>query len=177
MMTVLQTLIDNGCSESAMESLLNDLIKGDSFEDDGDKRCCIAMLFDYEQGNTDDPDGYSVSDGNIVDGPRGEYLVLDEDEADAACKEHIEDSLWAFCSSFLSGETGIDETVFEALVDKCEGANDAVRALIKGSCGIDRFVENAISADGRGHFLNHYDGEENEVSVGSDTYYYIYRQN
>lgn len=178
MMTALQTLIDNGCSEDAMEALLNDAIKGDSFEDDDDKRCCIAMLYDYEQGDKDSPSDYSIFHG-IIDGPRGKYLVLDDDEADAACKEYIEHSLWAFCPSFLSCETGIDQTVFEALADKCEGANDAIRSIIDGSCGIDGvdgFVESAIFANGRGNFLNHYDGEEHEVSVDSETYY-LYRVN
>jgi hypothetical protein len=176
MMNALQTLIDNGCSDDAMEALLNDVIKGDSFSDDNDKRCCLAKLFDVENGDHDDADGYSVSHGNVVDGPRGEYLVLDDDEADDACKEQIEESLWAFRASFLSGETGIDETVFEALADKCEDANEPVASIIRGSCGLDKFVDSAMSADGRGAFLGHYDGDENEVSVGNETYY-IYRQN
>lgn len=45
----------------------------------------------------------------------------------------------------------------------CEDANDTIRALIDNSCGLDDFVEAAISADGRGHFLNSYDSNEYEV--------------
>lgn len=176
MMNALQTLIDNGLFDGAMEVLLNSIIAADSFEDGSDKRCCIALLFDREQGDMYAPSDYSVSYDNVVDGPRGEYLVLDDEEADAACQEYIENTLWAFRPSFLSGETGIDESVFEALADKCEGANDAVRSIINGSCGIDSFVESAIGADGRGEFLNHYDGEEHEVSVDCAEYY-VYRQN
>lgn len=174
MMNALQMLLDNGCTEGTMEVLLNDLLSVDNFDDGDDKRCCIAMLYDYEQGDKDDLSDYSVSYGVIVDGPCGEYLVLDDDEANAACRERIEDSLWAFNASFLSGETGIDQSVFEALADKCEGANDAVRSIIVGSCGLDDFVETAMLTDGRGHFLSGYDGEEREVSAGSDTFY-LYR--
>ncbi len=176
MMTVLQTLIDNGLSEDAMEALLNDIITADEFEDDGDKRCCIAMLFDYEQGAKYDPDSYSISYGNSVAAAGREYLVLDDDEADAACRESIEEFLWAFNPSFLSGETGIDECVFKALAEKCDENNEPIRAIIKGSCGLDHFIESAISTDGRGHFLSCYNGEENEVSVDG-TEYYIYRVN
>jgi hypothetical protein len=43
--------------------------------------------------------------------------------------------------------------------EKCESANDTFLAMIKDK---DSFVRDAISADGRGHFLNTYDGEENE---------------
>lgn len=173
MLTALQTLIDNGCSYNLIESILNDVIA--NIENDGDKRRCIAMLFDYEQGNKNDPDEYSILYG-IVNAPGAEYLILDDNEADAACEEYIKETVWAFCPSFLSGETGINETVFEALTDKCEDANDAIRSIIDGTCGIDSFIDSAISADGRGHFLNHYDSEEHEVSVGSETYY-LYRVN
>ena len=176
MMDALQTLIDNGCAGNIIEDILNDIIKSDAFKDDDDKRCCITMLFDWEQGNKDDPSGYSILYGNTVDASCGEYLVLDDDEADDACKEYIENSVWGFRPSFLSGETGIDESVFKALADKCEDANDAVRSIINGSCGMDSFVESAIGADGRGNFLSGYDGEEHEVSGGLETYY-VYRVN
>jgi hypothetical protein len=47
---------------------------------------------------------------------------------------------------------------------KCEGANDSILALIeKTDGGLDGFVEEAVSVDGRGHFLSGYDGEECEV--------------
>ena len=37
---------------------------------------------------------------------------------------------------------------------------------------MDEFIEDAISSDGRGHFLSPYDGEENEEGD-----YFIYRIN
>jgi hypothetical protein len=105
---------------------------------------------------------------------REEYLVLDDTEADEKAKEYIEDSLWAFRPEFLAGETGIDQTVFDTFVkaDLCENANDAIKSIIDSTCGIDSFVESAISADGRGQFLSSYDGEEVEHED-----YYIYRVN
>lgn len=41
---------------------------------------------------------------------------------------------------------------------------------------MDGFIQAAISADGRGHFMSSYDGEENEVTVNDQTFY-IYRLN
>jgi hypothetical protein len=56
---------------------------------------------------------------------------------------------------------------------KCEGANNAILSIIeKTDGGIDGFVEEAISADGRGHFLSSYDGDENEKDG-----FFIYRIN
>ena len=51
----------------------------------------------------------------------------------------------------------------------CESANDTILALIDD---LDEFVQDAISSDGRGHFLSSYDGEEVETEN-----YYIYRIN
>ncbi len=105
-----------------------------------------------------------------VDG--GEYLVLTDSEADEKAAEYIADSLWAFNADFLSGETDLDSAVFTALQPQCESANDAVTALINATCGMSSFVESAISADGRGHFLSFYDGNE-----GKSGDYFIYRVN
>jgi hypothetical protein len=55
----------------------------------------------------------------------------------------------------------------------CEGANELVRALIED---MDAFIEDAIGADGRGHFLSSYDGNEEEIKI-NDEYFYAYRPN
>ena len=110
-----------------------------------------------------------------------EYLVLTDDEADEKVAEYIKDSVWAFNPSFLSSHSDIDEGVFKLLQDKCESANEAVLKLIKD---FDKFVEDAVGTDGRGHFLSSYDGEENEIGLfkffcpeyNNETYY-IYRTN
>jgi hypothetical protein len=100
-----------------------------------------------------------------------DYMVLTDDEANEKAAEYIKDSLWAFNADFLAGETGIDQSVFEAIQNngKCERNNDAIASCIDD---MESFIESAISADGRGHFLSPYDGEEIEVDD-----LYIYRLN
>jgi len=101
---------------------------------------------------------------------RKEYIVATDAEADAAVKENIRELVWAFNPSFLSSMTGVPEEAFSSLDDQCESANDWVLRLIEKTCGLDAFVEAAVSADGRGHFLSGYDGNENESGK-----FYIYR--
>ena len=106
-----------------------------------------------------------------------EWAIGTDSEADKACKEYIKDTAWAFRSSFICEYCNLPQELAEALEamqsKKCEGANDSILALIeKTDGGIDGFVEEAISADGRGHFLSSYDGEENERGG-----FFIYRIN
>lgn len=142
--------------------------------DDDDKRRAALLGWSISNGNNDSPD--DVTDAGYGENTfklgGAEYMVLTDEEADEVCAERIKDSLWAFNADFLSGETGIDSMVFSALSDKCEGANDAVESIIRGSCGLDAFVESAASADGRGHFISSYDGEEDDYCD-----FYIYRVN
>ena len=104
-----------------------------------------------------------------------DYLVLTNDEANEKAKEYILDSLWAFNPNFLASATGIDSEVFEAIQNngRCESNNDAILRLVDDK---DAIVEEAISCDGRGYFLNHYNGEEGSETV-NETEYFIYRQN
>lgn len=139
----------------------------DSDNSDDTERKQAALMLEIDSSEIPDQASY---DDNVFTLGGDDYRVLTDDEADEACKAYIKDSLWSFSADFLSGETGIDDTVFKALADKCEGANDAVESIIKGTCGIDDFVESAIGADGRGHFLNHEDGDELENGD-----YFIYR--
>ncbi len=120
----------------------------------------------------------STYDEKQFDAEGGEYLVLTDSEADDRAAKYIKDSLWAFNASFLAGETSIDQDVYDAIIknDKCESNNDAMLSLISSTCGIEDFVKSAISADGRGHFMSSYDGEENEAEVNGETFY-IYRTN
>ncbi len=126
-----------------------------------------SFLGESIDGITDEGDNrYSV--GNQ------EYLVLNDEEADKAVKDYIRDSVWSFNADFIAGECGIYEMkeMIESFQQKCEGANDAILKLIEKTCGLDSFVESAVSADGRGHFLAGYDGNENEEGD-----YFIYRTN
>jgi len=108
--------------------------------------------------------------------PCGEWLICSDDAATRRTKEYIENSLWAFNADFLSTYTGLDIAVFEALQPACEDGNLAVRSIIDKTGDFDEFADEAISCDGRGHFLSTYDGEEREFDVAGETYYY-YRMN
>lgn len=105
-----------------------------------------------------------------------DYLVLTDEEANEKTKEYIKESLWAFNANFILSECGLDLSGTESLKEMqqkvCESANDFILSLIEKTCGLDKFVESAIMADGRGHFLSTYDGEE--VEQGE---YFIYRLN
>lgn len=100
-------------------------------------------------------------------GLKYEFLVLTDEEADKKAEEYILNTLWAFNPHFLQTHTGIDSEIFKLLEDKCESANEAILRMIKD---IDGFVADAIVSDGRGHFINSYDGEEHEVED-----FYIYK--
>lgn len=97
-----------------------------------------------------------------------EYLVLTEEEANQQTKEYIEDSLWAFDAGFIlyacdfNNTEDVSRSLRKMQEDSCEGCNDFIRALVDGTCGIDKFVNQAIIADGRGNFLSPYDGKEVE---------------
>lgn len=129
-----------------------------------DKIKALAKFWDCEIGDIRG----STYQNDLFEIGQCEFLVLDDQEADEKAKEYIEDSLWAFNPSFLSGETGLPEEVFIALQEKCEDANDTIIELLGNK--LDDFVENAVSCDGRGHFLPSYDGTENETAE-----FFIYR--
>ncbi len=105
-----------------------------------------------------------------------EYAIGTDDEATSAARDEIKGSLWAFNASFILSECDLpmelEDGIRAAQEKQCESANDWLEGLIEKSCGLEEFADSAISADGRGHFLNTYDGEENEEGE-----YFIYRIN
>lgn len=110
------------------------------------------------------------------DGTR-EYAVGTDRQADTAARRDIEESLWAFRASFLVDYIpgDLDPKHLERIQsDSCEGCNDLIRAMVGPR--FSRLVSDAISCDGRGHFLSGYDGEEHEETVNGRTFY-IYRIN
>lgn len=119
-------------------------------------------------GNDDQEDAQRLIDNE-------DYKVLTDEEANELAKEYILDSVWAFNPSFLSEQTGIDIEVFEAIQgnDRCESNNSVILSMIK-DC--KEFVDDAISADGRGHYITTYDGKEDEETVNGEKFY-IYRIN
>jgi hypothetical protein len=112
----------------------------------------------------------SIWGDELFEADGDEYLVLTDEEADERVKDYITESVWAFTPSFLSNHIPVHlQDKCEHLQDKCEVANDAILNAI---IDFDDFVEDAVSADGRGHFLATYDGDEVEEDG-----YYIYRTN
>lgn len=127
------------------------------------------------------PDDYTDNQFNT---PDGEYLVLTDEEANKEATEYIKYSIWAFNPEFIASECELcndltDDEACElinglrAIQEKtCESSNLLLTALIKGTCGLDTFIADAINADGRGHFISDWDGKEY-----ASKNFYIYRIN
>lgn len=114
-----------------------------------------------------------------------EFYVLEDERAYALAFQLIEAELWAFAPDFIAehlkhdivycdNPVNLDDLrlAIRAVQERLyEGANAIIHALIDD---LEEFVDDAIAADGRGHFISSYDGEEHEVTVDGETYY-IYR--
>ena len=111
---------------------------------------------------------------SIIECPAGEYQVFTDSEADEATKENIIETLWAFNASWLSNYLGIPEEAIEAIKNQMN--EDASPVFLKMIDDIDGFIQDTISADGRGHFLASYDHVEHEIQYNNQTFY-IYRTN
>lgn len=139
------------------------------------KKAIVQFLF-----NNGDEVGFDEIEEmaeNEFETPHGDYLVLTDEEADEKAKEDIEESVWAFNKSFLDGHSEaiseMDEETFSKIREGCERSNKAIMAMIND---LEDFKQDAINADGRGHFLNRYDGEEHELSLYGETFF-IYQTN
>ena len=122
----------------------------------------LALAHHLSNYDWEDVEGYIDND----------YLVYTDEEADEAVREYIEETVWAFSPTFLQAHTGVDsDTIKQMQENMSESANEAITAMIKD---FDHFVDDAVSSDGRAHFLSTYDGEETTVQVDR-TVYYIYR--
>lgn len=101
------------------------------------------------------------------------YSIYTNEEREQAVRDYIRDNVWAFKASFILNHTGIHwndriARALERMQEKlCEDANELILAMIKD---FDEFVEDAVEADGYGHFLSSWDGEEHECDG-----FYIYR--
>lgn len=157
--------------------------EGEEKEVKSDWESAVAdLLFDEKEPLPITPSFEEYCAGNCIKikGINGDdevdgYIVLTDEEAIEKAGEYIKQSLWAFNPSFLSGETGISIRMFEALAEngKYESNNEAIESCIDD---MDSFIESAISADGRGHFISSYNGQENEETVNEQVFY-IYRMN
>ena len=92
-----------------------------------------------------------------------EYAIAsDYDAAEQACSEYIKETVWAFKADFLASHiNALNAGDIDRLRgDTYESCNDALLKLIDD---VDAFVNDAISADGLGHFLSPYDGYMVEI--------------
>jgi hypothetical protein len=149
MFDALQTLADNGLSVDTQNTILAEIIEGDDFEDDDDKRCAVALLWYRENERKCHPSDCKLLHGETVEVGGNEYLVLTNDEADSALDEYLEQLL--------------DE---EGMVPGADGPYFDREAWKRDA-----------KMDGRGHFLAGYDGDEQEYCVKDGEWYYLYRQN
>ena len=100
-----------------------------------------------------------------------EYIVAEgEEEANKAARRAVEDTICYFRPDFLAAHSDVPEKVFAFLAGTgCFDDNEAYKAMIYD---VDDFIDDAIDADGRGHFLNSYDSVEHEIGE-----YFLYRIN
>lgn len=148
----------------------------------------VNALYHIRKGDTD----YAKLLGQAFDGEAieeyrkesatddGEYMVLTDTEADAKVAEYIKDSLWAFSADWLieNGFVAIPKAELQSMQERmCEGCNEIMLGLVGDK--LDQLVEDAVKADGRGHFLSGYDGKEIvlECAINHGGGFYGYRTN
>lgn len=107
-----------------------------------------------------------------------EYAIGSDEEADEAINQYMQDSVWTFRPEFIASHTKAGATngmikAITALQESCEDCNEDLKSLIEN---LDNFIEDAVSADGRGMFLSPYDNEEQEIKIDGE-YFYAYRLN
>lgn len=104
------------------------------------------------------------------------WIVATDSEADSLAFERAKSELWAFNADHLSRYcSALDNPrarkAFDSMRESlCEDSQDFVEGLLGDR--LDECVTDAISVDGRGHFLSGYDGEEIEAGP-----LYLYRVN
>lgn len=111
--------------------------------------------------------GYQHYGLTVYSTPDGEFAVGDDLQCDLAVRSYIESCVWALNAEFVLKCCDLPLELTDAIRSfqskQCEDANDALLALVNKTCGIERFTDRAIDADGRGHFLASFDGDENEL--------------
>lgn len=98
----------------------------------------------------------------IIDGD-GYAVAESEQKAFEACCEYVEDSLCHFRPTFLAEQTELPVEIFEALASRDFNDSSVYKTLIERVTTIENFTQAAIDCDGRGHFLNNWDGNEYEI--------------
>lgn len=127
-------------------------------------------LLDYVNEDAyDEPITVEHEDAIIMLSDGSSYAVYTEDEAREEVKQYVMEYFGYFLPDFIAGVTGLPEAMFDG---NSEYAPSDVNALLEAvGSSINEFVSEAIEADGIGHFLSGYDGQE--INLGN---FYAYRQ-
>ena len=139
--------------------------------DDNFSVYAISEIIDNIANDNED---FEIRDDNA------EYRFLRSDIADSKAIEYIKDLVWAFNPDFIvqhSKAFDYDNAslkIIEAIQAQCENGNEAMLRLIDDF--VD-FADDAIAADGRGHFLSAYDGKERDLYAPYENSYFYYRIN
>ncbi len=158
--------------------VFNEAIKKAALSDKTEKELILIDTLDIDLSEFDDINAETYDD-TTISAPDGEYRVLTANEADNAAHEYIRESIWAFNADFIITNSRVldfddaSRAIISAIQEQCEDGNEALLKLIDS---LDDFVDRAVSADGRGHFISGYDGQEIENYYNGE-YYYIYRTN
>lgn len=132
----------------------------------------VRALAKHLSIETDDVGRVNYAD-NIFTANGGEWLVVTDSEATKACKEQLRDTLWAFSIDFIASHSRMElSTRAKAAIVKmqselCEDCNEIIACIVRS---ITALINDAIKADGRGHTLSGYDGEEIELDNGLFAY-------
>lgn len=120
-------------------------------------------------------DNYGLT---VISNGSKEYSIGNEEEVDNATEQNIRESLCYFNSQWIVDhlDTEIPVNAITAIQEKYEDGNDSLYEIISKLGDWDYFVRDSILADGRGHFMSSYDGEENEICYEGE-WYFIYRIN
>ena len=131
----------------------------------------IVLQSLLEQVADEDVEVERELDDEVVLTDGREYLVVD----DRGRLEHAANSIYEtfgyFNPSFIESATGLPSVLFTG--EQSFTADDVDRILSSVGSDIESFTQEAVDADGYGHFLAGYDGMELELENG----YYAYRRN
>lgn len=152
MMNALQELVNQGLSDSTLDAVLEDLLEGDAFDDDDDKRTCVALAWSRDNGDKNGPEDCTHERDETVKIGGAEYIVLTDDEADARWDDNLESML---------DDGGMVPGGSSDYFDRDKWKRDA-------------------RMDGRGYYLACYDGNEAEFCItrdGKSEWWFLYRTN
>jgi len=137
----------------------------EQYEDYEDEILLLASWLDLTTNDLEDITEIS----NCYYCIHGSYYYCGTEEAiTEVVSDTIENLLWAFNIEFLSNY-GVLEDI-KPLRELAEDANEDIKVLIDWEENKEEIVEDAISSDGYGHFLNNYDGTYSEINHNGTSY-------